>query len=753
MKKQNNSLTIKLNKARAEVTFKDRLLLLLPGSILLAGFIGIVVQEWQLGAQWYLMFIPALLGLFFGLFLRWEKRWQAVMMIGLLMSLVIICAIFRQQFSESIAALLEQTARWRLIRTGRYTVPYEKVGSLLPVMLLGAVCIGFGTARILRVQNSVWQILIALGVLTAWVFGLLESSWPLGIYLLGTLLVLAKNASGFGKTVVYSGGIALTVAVCMVGILWIIGFTPMQTDIGGQLAEKLHSLYWESAKNPLSEGKLSDLGVYRPNDEAALEVMMQHWTPLYLRGFVAGNYTDDRWESLDTAELHTSADELFALQENHFFASNQISTAWKSMKVESENTVAIKVLGACRANTYLPYGACNVMENVLNSRDLLQEGTVAPKETEYAADLYPVENSYLLQGELADADENSYRSAESAYRNWVYEQYVTIPEDIYEVLTKYFTVNGEITTVQAKQKINELLEQMLTYEENVLTNIGERNFPSYVLEVSRQGYSIHYATLATLLMRCCGIPARYVEGYVVTPSQAEALADGDVLTLTQRNAHAWTEYYLDGVGWLPFDTTPGYAEILEYELHLEGVPTETSGVMINTQQILESQQDSPVKTSQVEEEKVRQSQQIYIRQAIYMVLLLLILTIIALILRTVFLRHQLRKRQEVFFSNNYRKACAGILSYIQELAMALGILGENLVAAEKAEKMVSMLGKEADAGVLETMLNEVWFSNHDITSNQQKTALSWLEEAKQTWKQELSAAKRFKQRFVTCKIL
>ena len=86
------------------------------------------------------------------------------------------------------------------------------------------------------------------------------------------------------------------------------------------------------------------------------------------------------------------------------------------------------------------------------------------------------------------------------------------------------------------------------------------------------GYSVHYATLTTLLLRCCGIPARYVEGYVVTRQQAEALSDGAQLTLTQRAAHAWAEYYLDGVGWIPFDTVPGYEENISYQLPEDGDP-------------------------------------------------------------------------------------------------------------------------------------------------------------------------------------
>ena len=97
---------------------------------------------------------------------------------------------------------------------------------------------------------------------------------------------------------------------------------------------------------------------------------------------------------------------------------------------------------------------------------------------------------------------------------------------------------------------------------------------AWLLTGARQGYSVHYATLTTLLLRCCGIPARYVEGYVVTRQQAEALSDGAQLTLTQRAAHAWAEYYLDGVGWIPFDTVPGYEENIVYQLPEDGDPAE-----------------------------------------------------------------------------------------------------------------------------------------------------------------------------------
>lgn len=51
----------------------------------------------------------------------------------------------------------------------------------------------------------------------------------------------------------------------------------------------------------------------------------------------------------------------------------------------------------------------------------------------------PVEESYLLQQQLAQAETDSdYRTGESVYRQWVYDHYLTVPQDTYDALTAQF---------------------------------------------------------------------------------------------------------------------------------------------------------------------------------------------------------------------------------------------------------------------------------------------------------------------------
>lgn len=71
----------------------------------------------------------------------------------------------------------------------------------------------------------------------------------------------------------------------------------------------------------------------------------------------------------------------------------------------------------------------------------------------------------------------------------------------------------------------------------------------------RRGFCEHYASAFAVLLRAAGIPARVVVGYQgMAPSLPRAY-----LLVHQFDAHAWTEAWLDGRGWVRFDPTAAVA--------------------------------------------------------------------------------------------------------------------------------------------------------------------------------------------------
>lgn len=68
---------------------------------------------------------------------------------------------------------------------------------------------------------------------------------------------------------------------------------------------------------------------------------------------------------------------------------------------------------------------------------------------------------------------------------------------------------------------------------------------------TRRGYCEHYASSFTVLMRLAGIPARVVTGY----QGGEMNPLSNYMIVRQSDAHAWSEIYLEGSGWLRVDPT------------------------------------------------------------------------------------------------------------------------------------------------------------------------------------------------------
>jgi hypothetical protein len=87
------------------------------------------------------------------------------------------------------------------------------------------------------------------------------------------------------------------------------------------------------------------------------------------------------------------------------------------------------------------------------------------------------------------------------------------------------------------------------------------DFVDYFLKENKNGYCTYFATAATLMLRSYGIPARYAEGYMLTTDELEdaMVQEGSeqvVATIYEKDAHAWVEVFLDGIGWINVDATP-----------------------------------------------------------------------------------------------------------------------------------------------------------------------------------------------------
>lgn len=134
------------------------------------------------------------------------------------------------------------------------------------------------------------------------------------------------------------------------------------------------------------------------------------------------------------------------------------------------------------------------------------------------------------------------------------ERYLRLPEDTLRqaraILAdiEHSTLRDQLTVVE---QIAAYVKNIGSYDLNTAPMPDQHeDFAIWFLTEAETGYCVHYATAATVLLRAAGIPARYVEGYMTHVNA------GKTTVVRENRAHAWVEYFLDGVGWVTLDPTP-----------------------------------------------------------------------------------------------------------------------------------------------------------------------------------------------------
>lgn len=100
-------------------------------------------------------------------------------------------------------------------------------------------------------------------------------------------------------------------------------------------------------------------------------------------------------------------------------------------------------------------------------------------------------------------------------------------------------------------KIKAIETYLLTHHKYSRTVRRGRGDPvSTFLLQRKNAHCEYFASAAVILMRCAGIPARYVTGFVAHERE------GNETIVRSRDAHAWAEAFVPKLGWVTVDATP-----------------------------------------------------------------------------------------------------------------------------------------------------------------------------------------------------
>lgn len=344
-----------------------------------------------------------------------------------------------------------------------------------------------------------------------------------------------------------------------------------KVDSVNQLKDQAESLVdaIRYGTDTLPEGDLSKADTLLDGDSDTLQVSTQQVKSIYLRGFVGGRYKDGNWDTLPKSAYKGENSGLLTwLSQSDFVPQNQYAAymKWDENPQIEENTVMVRNVGANRAYIYAPYSVEAVSgHGITENQDsnYISHALFGKKKYTYT------ELSGSRPGELLYADawvadpaterQKNYADTESVYASFVYANYLEVEPAMADMLQTVFYDGWEEepNIYYTTERIRDVLKNKMAYREVPELAPNGTDPISYALNHGHEANAVLFASAAVLAYRVQGIPARYVEGYLL-PEQQIATAGTDTVTLTTKNSHAWVEVYLDGVGWIPIDVTPGF---------------------------------------------------------------------------------------------------------------------------------------------------------------------------------------------------
>ena len=397
------------------------------------------------------------------------------------------------------------------------------------------------------------------------------------------LAYTARGCEGFGKNMVF---FALVFAISA-GLWNLPALSDLTEKTGkvGQISRLAEALAADSfyGQNPLLSGDLTQRQRSR-KEGTAMEVTMTRPESMYLRGFVGDVYTGDRWHALSASSYYSRINLMYWLRQRGFDPLGQLGQAGvmtgtiedDGSDMSGENLVEINIKNADRRYAYLPYEVKG--SSISRGKDWGGSFVTPIKGTRLSSYSYTAgQNSTALWTDIAagvfsmavrTGQLEDYLEAESYYNEYVYSSFTYISDSDSALLSEYIggagdQSKGHVDYKEAINRIRDYLRSDFIYTENLGAESADTDGALETFLKEKKGYDVQFATAAVMMFRYYGIPARYVEGYLITPQDAAGMESGKAAEIPSERAHAWPEIYIDGTGFVPIEVSPPYMGVME----------------------------------------------------------------------------------------------------------------------------------------------------------------------------------------------
>lgn len=272
--------------------------------------------------------------------------------------------------------------------------------------------------------------------------------------------------------------------------------------------------------------------------QTVLSLTTQDFTgPLLLRGYSLAEYTGSAWEPADDIYANLPPDSI------QTFTSSVLRFSPDSVR----HTLTVRPIHASdrKSIAYTPYFYSSVTAT---------DSTFSGDSALYAMSSPGADYHFYTPGLYYIDNHPNIVVSMQPYSAEMLDRYRSVDDETALLLRSFFadgiasleTMSSENERIEA---LAELIRNCASYNAQVSAYPRDTDFVRYFLIESGEGRCVHFATTATLLFRTMGYPARFVSGY-------SAVVEGTFTLVSDYAAHAWTEIWIDGLGWIPVDVTP-----------------------------------------------------------------------------------------------------------------------------------------------------------------------------------------------------
>ena len=166
---------------------------------------------------------------------------------------------------------------------------------------------------------------------------------------------------------------------------------------------------------------------------------------------------------------------------------------------------------------------------------------------------------YYVVSEIPQPTIEQLRNAGTAYPPAVAQTFLQLPGNEPPIVAETAQQIQRVYDPETPYDTARAIERYLVYDGGFVYNldVSYRRADKAIEEFlgdGREGFCTQFATSMALLLREMGIPSRVVYG------STQGQEDGpNEYVVTGSNMHTWVEAYFPGVGWYPFDPTPGFS--------------------------------------------------------------------------------------------------------------------------------------------------------------------------------------------------